>query len=94
MAECNYPKCYSCDLDYCIKDTKPKKEKKDRKEYHRKRYQEHKEEIKANYISRTQYVKWIELKKSINHIRKELGTNNYEIVKNQIEKLERFSQIK
>lgn len=92
MAKCIYPKCYSCTLDYCIKDTKPVKEtkKKDRTEYQRKRYQNHKEEIRANYNSQTQYVKWVELKKTINGIKKELGINNYKLIMGEIEKLERF----
>ena len=90
MAKCIYPKCYSCALDYCARDIKPQKEKKDRKEYHRKRYQEHKEEIRARYNSQTQYVRWIELKKVINRIKKELGTNNYELIMGEVEKLERY----
>lgn len=92
MAKCIYPKCYSCTLDYCIKDTKPVEEtkKKDRTEYQRKWYQEHKEEIRANYNSQTQYVRWVELKKTINRIKKELGINNYELIMGEVGKLERY----
>lgn len=92
MAKCIYPKCYSCTLDYCIKDTKPVEEtkKKDRTEYQRKWYQEHKEEIRTNYNSQTQYVRWVELKKTINRIKKELGINNYELIMGEVEKLERY----
>ena len=92
MAKCIYPRCYSCTLDYCIKDTMPVEEtkKKDRTEYQRKWYQEHKEEIRANYNSQTQYVRWVELKKTINRIKKELGINNYELIMGEVEKLERY----
>ena len=92
MAKCIYPKCYSCTLDYCIKDTMPVEEtkKKDRTEYQRKWYQDHKEEIRANYNSQTQYVRWVELKKTINRIKKELGINNYELIMGEVEKLERY----
>lgn len=92
MAKCIYPKCYSCSLEYCIKDTKPVKEtkKKDRTEYHRKRYQDHKEEIRANYNSQTQYVRWVEIKKAINRVKKDIGIANYEIIMGEVEKLERF----
>ena len=40
--------------------------------------------------SQTQYVKWVELKKTINGIKKELGINNYKLIMGEIEKLERF----
>lgn len=91
MAKCIYPKCYSCNFEHCIKDTKPKmKTKKDRTEYQRKWYQEHKDEIRANYNAQTQYIKWVELKKTINGLKKELGTNNYNLVMNKVEKIERF----
>lgn len=92
MAKCIYPRCYSCMLDYCIKDTMPVEEtkKKDRTEYQRKWYQDHKEEIRANYNSQTQYVRWVELKKTINRIKKELGINNYELIMGEVEKLERY----
>ena len=64
--------------------------KKDRTEYQRKRYQEHKDEIRANYNAQTQYIKWVELKKTLNGLKKELGTNNYNLVMNKVEKIERF----
>lgn len=63
--------------------------KKDRKEYHRKRYLEHKDEIKKRYNSQTQYIKWIEAKKTITRLKKQIGTNNYELLMDEFEKLNR-----
>ena len=93
MAKCIYPKCYSCTLEYCIKDIQtPKKErkKKDRTTYQKNYYQKNKEKVKERYNAQTQYVKWVDLKKTITGIKKELGIVNYEIVMGEIEKLERF----
>lgn len=63
--------------------------KSDRSEYHRKRYQEHKEEIKSRYNSQTQYIKWIEAKKTLTRLKKQIGTNNYELLMDEFEKLDR-----
>lgn len=46
--------------------------------------------VKERYNAQTQYVKWVDLKKTITGIKKELGIVNYEIVMSEIEKLERF----
>ena len=92
MAKCIYPRCYSCTLEYCIKDIQaPKKEhkQKDRTAYQKNYYQKNKEKAKERYNSQTQYVKWVELKKAINGIKKDIGIANYEIIMGEVEKLER-----
>lgn len=92
MAKCIYPRCYSCKLEYCIKDIQaPKKEhkQKDRTAYQKNYYQKNKEKAKERYNSQTQYVKWVELKKAINGVKKDIGIANYEIIMGEVEKLER-----
>jgi ABC-type methionine transport system ATPase subunit len=90
MNGCTYPRCYSCKLEYCIKDNviQPKKVV-DRSEYHKKRYQEHKEDYKERYTSQVQYLKWVDVKKTINRLKKQIGTNNYDLIMGEIEKLEK-----
>ena len=93
MAKCIYPRCDSCRLENGIKDIQaPKKErkKKDRTAYQKNYYQKNKEKVKERYNAQTQYVKWVDLKKTITRIKKDLGTINYEILMREIEKLERF----
>ena len=85
MAKCIYPRCYSCTLEYCVKDIQaPKKEhkQKDRTAYQKNYYQKNKEKAKERYNSQTQYVKWVELKKAINGVKKDIGIANYEIIMN------------
>lgn len=92
MAKCIYPRCYSCTLEYCVKDTKaPKKERKqkDRTAYQQKYYQKNKDKAKERYNSQTQYVRWVDIKKAINGIKKDIGIVNYEIIMGEVEKLER-----
>lgn len=93
MAKCIYPRCYSCTLEYCAKDIQaPKKEhkKKDRTAYQQKYYQKNKDKAKERYNSQTQYVRWVEIKKAINGVKKDIGIANYEIIMGEVEKLERF----
>lgn len=65
-------------------------EKKDRSEYQKKYYQEHRIERKIkNYNAQVQYLKWIDVKKAINGLKRQIGDVNYELVMNEINKLER-----
>lgn len=83
-----YPNCeYCCSFDNC--SIRIQKKKKDRTEYQKKRYQEHKEEIKSRYNSQTQYIKWIEAKKTLTRFKKQIGTINYELLMDEFEKLNR-----
>lgn len=98
MAECCYPKCYSCKLEYCIKDNvlKPKTPKKDRSEYFAKRYQENKDKYHEYYLEYNKesamYVRWMDVKKSITRLKKQIGEVNYELVMGEFEKIERVKK--
>lgn len=63
---------------------------KDRTEYQKQYYQKHKEEIKKNYNAQTQYVKWTDLKKMLNHSRKEVGENNFLYLLEEAGRLQRY----
>jgi len=92
MTDCVYPNCYSCKFPYCIKEDEEKIKKTiDRKEYHKKRYQEHKEEIRENYKTQKQYIRWVEVKKTINGLKKQIGLNNFELIMSEIEKLDKHT---
>lgn len=84
--KCCYPNCSSCKLEYCTKDDEKKiKKTVNRKEYFKKYYKENKE----NYNAQTQYVQWVELKKTITRLKRKIGTNNYDLIIDELEKLDR-----
>lgn len=93
MAKCIYPRCYSCTLEYCTKDIQaPKKEhkKKDRTAYQKEYYKNNKTRIKEQHNSQVQYIRWVEIKKTINRLKKDIGTKNYELLMDEIEKLKKY----
>ena len=51
-----------------------------RSAYNKKHYQEHKEEIRANYNAQTQYVRWVEVKKTLFRCKKKIGSISYEVL--------------
>lgn len=61
----------------------------DRKEYQKQYYQGRKASLRENYNSQTQYVKWVDLKKTLNRLRKRIGNDSYNLILNEMEKLER-----
>ena len=83
---CNYPKCYSCEHEYCIKEEKVINKlpptKQDRREYYKRWYEK-------NKIESIQYVRWVEVKKILNKEKKQIGTVNYELLMGEITKLEK-----
>lgn len=88
-----YPnECKDC-RSFGICSVRILRKKEDRKEYHKKRYQEHKEEIKQRYTSQTQYIKWIDVKKTITRLKKQIGTNNYELLMDEFEKLNKEKNV-
>lgn len=91
MEGCVYPRCYSCKLPYCTKDDDKPKPKKDRSEYYKNWYKNHAEERKANYQEKKQYVRWTEVKKTLNGLKKQIGLNNFELIMGEIEKLDRHT---
>ena len=103
MSECNYPQCYKCDYDYCIKDgaitqNLPSK-KKDRTEYYKEYYKNNTAYKKANY--RENYLKrkypeiesglisYLEVYNSLTRLKKEIGEKNFNIIIEAIEKIEK-----
>ena len=60
-----------------------------RSEYHKQWYQNNKEKIKANYNAQTQWIKWVEVKKTLFKLKKEIGNNSYNRILDELEKLER-----
>lgn len=61
----------------------------DRSEYQRNYYQAHKEERRQNYNAQTQYLKWVEIKKTLFKLKKQIGSVNYDLILGELEKLER-----
>lgn len=93
MAKCVYPKCYSCALEYCIKGTQASKKeckKIDRTAYQKEYYQNNKAKIKERHNSQVQYIRWIEIKKTINRLKKDIGLQNYELLMDELEKIKKY----
>lgn len=93
MAECTYPRCYSCPFDYCIQENLVVKEKtmRDRREQYKEYYQKNKDRKHAYYLqkytSKAQYVKYLDLVSCMANLKKQIGTNNYELIVTEFEKL-------
>lgn len=62
---------------------------KGRSEYQAKYYREHKEQIKARCKTQKQYVRYVDVKKVLNRLKKQIGTNSYDLIMTEIDKLER-----
>lgn len=60
-----------------------------RSAYNRKHYLEHKEEIKERYNSQTQYVRWVDVKKTMNKYKKKIGVLNYDLLMEEFCNLEK-----
>ena len=61
----------------------------DRSDYQKAYYKAHKAQIKANYNAQTQYVKWVEVKKALTNLKRKIGSVNYDLILDELEKLER-----
>ena len=59
-----------------------------RSAYNKKHYQEHKEEIKERYNSQTKYIRWVDIKKTMNKHKREIGKLNYELLMEEFRKLD------
>lgn len=62
---------------------------KDRTEYYKQYYQAHKAKIKAGYISREQFVRWVDVKKALTGCHKQIGDANYDIIIERLNEIER-----
>lgn len=90
MAICNRD-CLHCALEKCIEDEKPKP----RGNYYKAYRAANEEKMKAYYkewyaenkTTNAHYIKWVELKSTLYRLRKQLGTNNFELLIGEIEKL-------
>ena len=60
-----------------------------RSAYNKKHYQEHKEEIRANYNAQTQYVRWVEVKKTLFRYKKKIGSINYDLLMDELSDLDK-----
>lgn len=60
-----------------------------RSEYQHEYYEKTKERRKANYNAQTQYIRYVEIKKMLNRLRKEIGNASYGLILAELEKLER-----
>ena len=85
-------------MEYCIKDNvlKPKTPKKDRSEYYAKRYQENKDKYHEYYLEynkeSAKYVRWMDVKKSLSGLKKQIGAVNYELVMGEMDKIEKVKK--
>lgn len=66
----------------------------DRSAYMADYYQKSKEKRKENYNAQTQYLRWIEVKKAMNRLKKQIGTVNFDLIMGEIEKLEKYKHEK
>ena len=62
----------------------------DRTEYFREYYKNTKAVKKKNYNAQKQYVGWIELKKALFKLKKKIGSVNYDLILDELEKLDRI----
>lgn len=60
-----------------------------RSAYNKKHYLEHKEEIKERYNSQTQYVRWVEVKKTLFRYKKKIGSISYDLLMDELSNLEK-----
>lgn len=101
MAKCekkSIANCLSCPLEKCIEDSQTRadyfkeyqKANKEKIALYQKQYYEENKQSKA-YV-----VRYHDLKKMLFKIRKEIGTNNFEYILSEIEKLnkEKISDVK
>jgi hypothetical protein len=66
----------------------------DRSVYMADYYQKTKEKRKENYNAQTQYLRWIEVKKTMNRLKKQIGTVNFDLIMGEIGKLEKYKHEK
>lgn len=66
----------------------------DRSAYMADYYQKTKEKRKENYNAQTQYLRWIEVKKTMNRLKKQIGTVNFDLIMGEIGKLEKYKHEK
>ena len=105
--KCRYPKCYSCEYDYCMKDDQIslKPLKKDRTEYYKKYYQEHKEQQAAyyreyykshkvvktsNFSYKVNYVRYSDVLSTVKKLRKAIGKQNAELILKELDNIEKL----
>lgn len=60
----------------------------DRTEYQRKYYLAHKEQKKASYNAQKEYLRKIEVKKTLKKLKKQIGVMSYNLILDELEKLE------
>ena len=60
-----------------------------RKEYLKKYYQTHKEQARQNYNAQTQYLKWVDVKKTMFRLKRRIGADAYNLIIDELMKLER-----
>ncbi len=65
------------------------KETVSRKEYLAQYYRDHPEKYKENYNAQTQYIKWVEVKKTIFRLKRRIGADSYNLIIDELMKLER-----
>lgn len=91
--KCTYPQCQKCGYEYCVKDApetqqKPPK-KRDRRPYYKEYYRKKKKGENVPRTSKKQYVQYVELRKTVVSLKKQIGNVNYGLVMDAIEKIER-----
>ena len=63
---------------------------KSRQIYQHEYYETHKAEKKKNYNSQTQYIQWTDAKKVLNKLKRRIGTDSYNLLKDEFDKLDKF----
>ena len=63
---------------------------KSRQIYQHEYYETHKAEKKKNYNSQTQYIQWTDAKKVLNKLKKRIGTDSYNLLMDEFDKLDKF----
>lgn len=58
-------------------------------DYQKEYYARTKDKRKANYNAQTQYLRYVEVKKMLNRLKKDIGIVNYDLILSEIEKLEK-----
>lgn len=59
----------------------------DRSEYYKEYYQQHKKDYEKSRQSQIIFVRYVEVKKAIMSLKKQIGTNNYDLIMAEIKKL-------
>lgn len=93
MDKCFYPQCQKCGYEYCVKDAsenqKKQPNKRDRRAYYKEYYRKKKKGENVPRTSKKQYVQYVELRKTVVGLKKQIGNVNCGIVMDAIEQIER-----